>query len=179
MHPHWRGALVLAALFASTGAAPARGEEGCLDFKWEVSKERALFASTPTSLAAGTEVKSAPALAVDRAYSLKLAPQRQVAFAAGPGKSPGDRPAYAGLATLKVPSTATYRISIDMPFWIDVVARGTLLSPTDFQGQHTCAAPHKIVEFTLQAGSPLVLQLSGGNQDGVVLTVTAAPPRKL
>ena len=178
MQANWPG-IVLMGVVALSAVSAARADEGCLDFKWDVAKERALFAGTHTSLAAGTDLKSAPAVLPERAYALKLAPQPQVTFAAVPGRNPGGNPTFAGLVTLKVPQTGDYRISIDLPFWIDVVSGGKLLSPRDFQGQHSCSAPHKIVEFELTAASELVLQFSNGAADNVIVAVTAAPQRKL
>jgi hypothetical protein len=160
-------------------AMPASADDSCVDFKWDVSKERALFAQTPVGLTAGKDPRSAPAAVAGRLYSLHLTGQDQVAFAVAPGKKAPTAPAYAGLATVKVPAAGSYRISIDLPLWIDVVSKGALLQPTDFQGQHGCNAPHKIVEFALSGAEPLVLQLSNGAADTVRLTITPAPQRKL
>jgi len=63
-----------------------------------------------------------------------------------------------------------------MPFWIDVVSNGALVAATDFQGQHGCAPPHKIVQFDLKGSRPFILQLSNAAPESVRLTVT--PPRR-
>jgi hypothetical protein len=70
-------------------------------------------------------------------------------------------------------------VAVDMPFWIDVVSSGALVSAKDFQGQHGCSAPHKIVEFELIGTRPFFLQLSNAAADSVRLTITATPARKL
>jgi hypothetical protein len=62
-------------------------DEGCVDFKWDVTQERGLFAGTATPLSAGADPKSAPVMQLNRLYALKLMPQDQVTFAATPGKS--------------------------------------------------------------------------------------------
>jgi hypothetical protein len=160
-------------------ALPARADEACLDFKWDVSKERALFAETPSSLAAGKDPKSAPVVVPNRLYALRLMPQDQVAFAVSPSRKMATPPPYAGLVTLKVAAPGSYRIAVDLPFWIDVVSNGTLLQPTDFQGQHSCSAPHKIVEFELVGAQPFVLQFSNAAKDTVLIAVTRTPPRTL
>jgi hypothetical protein len=67
---------------------------------------------------------------------------------------------------------------MDLPSWIDVVVDGALVKAADFQGQHECAAPHKIVEFDLAGTRPMLLQLSNAGKDKILLTVTPAPPRK-
>jgi hypothetical protein len=169
----------LCALLLGGAALPALADEGCLDFKWDVSKERALFAGPPSSLTAGKDPKSAPVVVPNRLYALRLTPQDQVAFAVAPTRKTATPPAYAGLATLKIDAPGSYRIAVDLPFWIDVVSHGALLQPTDFQGQHSCSAPHKIVEFELLGSQPFVLQLSNAAKDSVLITVTRTPPRTL
>ena len=55
-------ALLLALAFA-LAATRRSADDGCIDFKWDVRKERALFAGTPAALNAGTrcEVRARPA----------------------------------------------------------------------------------------------------------------------
>jgi hypothetical protein len=169
----------LIALILAGAALPALADEGCLDFKWDVSKERALFAGTPSSLAAGKDSKSAPVVVPNRLYALRLLPQEQVAFAVSSSRKMATPSVYGGLATLKIAAPGSYRIAVDLPFWIDVVSNGTLKQPTDFQGQHSCSAPHKIVEFELAGAQPFVLQFSNAAQDSVLIAVTRTPPRTL
>ncbi len=79
---------------------------------------------------------------------------------------------------MKIAVAGDYRIAIDLPLWIDVVSRGVLVPAKDFEGQHACTAPHKIVEFELTAGQALVLQFSNARSASMLLTVTASPLRK-
>jgi hypothetical protein len=169
---------MLLALLLGTLSATAWAED-CVDFKWDVTQERALFATPATPLSAGMEAKSAPTVLLNHLYALKLMPQDQVTFAAMPGKKTPKAGANAGIVTFKLPASGSYRIAIDMPFWIDVVSNGALVAAKDFQGQHGCSAPHKIVEFDLAGTRPLFLQLSDAAPDSVRLTITAAPARKL
>jgi hypothetical protein len=115
----------------------------------------------------------------NRLYQLQLIPQARVRFAARPGKQTPPGGAYAGLARLKIPESDSYRIAIDAQFWIDVVSKGSLLAANDFQGQHGCSAPHKIVEFYLAGTQPFILQLSSATTDRIRLTITPTPARKL
>jgi len=86
--------------------------------------------------------------------------------------------AYAGIAVVTVPAPGSYRLAVDIPFWIDVVSEGALVKAKDFQGQQGCSAPHKIVEFELAGAQPFVVQLSGATADSVRLTITPSPMRK-
>jgi hypothetical protein len=169
--------MVLATAFAA--AAPALSDESCVDFKWDVARERALFAGAATSLAAAADPKSAPVLLLNHLYELKLSKQEQVSFAVTPGKKSPRAGSYGGLVTFKIPASGSYRVAIDMPFWIDVVSNGALVAANDFQGQHGCSSPHKIVQFDLLGTRPFFLQLSNAAPDSVRLTVTATPARKL
>jgi hypothetical protein len=110
-------------------------------------------------------------------YALQLAPQAAVSFAAAPGKKSAPDGAYAGLAVLQLETAGDYRVSVDAPVWIDVAADGKLAAVEDYQGLHSCDAPHKIVEFNLAGASRFVLQLSGAPKAAIRLTVTQAPPR--
>jgi hypothetical protein len=154
-------------------AAPAAAAaDPCLGFKWDVSRERALFATAGASLPAGKDLASAPGVVPNHLYRIMLLPASQVVFAATPGKTaPGDG-TYAGVFTLTVPAAGKYRVAIDSGFWIDIAANGRLVPPSDYEGQHDCRAPRKIVEFVLDAKASWVLQLSGASQAAVRLTVT-------
>ena len=169
--------LFLAAAVGVSGATFA--DDTCVDFKWDVTQERGLFAGTATPLSAGADAKSAPVMLLNRLYVLKLMPQDQVSFAATPGKKTPSAGSNAGVFTFRLPMSGSYRVAIDMPFWIDVVSNGALVAAKDFQGQHGCGAPHKIVEFELVGTRPFYLQLSNAAADSVRLTITAAPARKL
>jgi hypothetical protein len=170
-------AIFLAVVLGASGKTFA--DESCVDFKWDVTPERGLFAGTVTPLSAGADSKSAPVMQLNRLYALKLMPQDQVAFAAAPGKKTPSAGSNAGVFTFNLPMSGSYRVAIDMPFWIDVVSHGALVAAKDFQGQHGCSAPHKIVEFELVGTHPFFLQLSNAAADSVRLTITATPARKL
>jgi hypothetical protein len=172
----WVIVLVLA---LAVSAAPGHADESCVDFKWDVTQERALFAAPPTELVAGKDLAAAPKLAPNRLYKLKLAAQDQVKFSVPPGKQAAGGATFAGVATLKIPSPGSYRISLDMPVWIDVAANGMLIAAKDFEGQHSCRAPHKIVEFELAGTQSFVLQFSDSQNDAVSMTVTVSPQRKM
>jgi hypothetical protein len=154
----------------------AQAQDACTDFKWDVSKERALFAGPPTVMTAGTDVKSAPVVLPNQLYQLTLAPQSGVRFSVSQGKKSSDD-AHAGLAILRINAEGTYRIALDLPVWVDVVTTDTVLQPTDFQGQHGCTAPRKIVEFDLKGTKPFLLQFSGASINQLLVTVTPAPLR--
>jgi hypothetical protein len=167
-------------LIATSGGyvTAAFAADPCSGFKWDVSKELALFGGQGVALSAGKNVASAPALGTDRLYQLTLPPQSEVAFALAPGRMKSNDGVYAGLATLKLDAPGNYRISVDASLWIDVVGKGQLAAMTDFQGQQSCDAPHKIVEFDLNGAKEFMLQLSGSANATVRLTVTKTTPPK-
>ena len=166
--------VLLTVAFGAAGSAHA--EEPCVDFKWDVTQERALFAGSAAPLQAGSDAKSAPTIQLNHLYAVKLLPQDQVVLAVAAGKKPPVS-GMAGMLSFNVPASGSYRVALDMPVWIDIAANGALVRAKDFQGQHACGAPHKIVEFDLIGTRPFFLQLSGAT-DSVRLTVTVAPARK-
>jgi hypothetical protein len=157
---------------------PALADDACAGFKWDVSKERALFAESAVQLAAGKDRMTAPVVVPNRLYQLRLTAQDHVAFVTPPAKKMLTDGAYAGIAVFKIPASGSYRIAVDIPFWIDVVSNGALIAAKDFQGQHGCSAPHKIVEFELAGAEPFVVQFSGATADSVRLTITPSPTQK-
>jgi hypothetical protein len=168
-----RAFISIAILFAS---AAAHAQDECTDFRWDVSRERALFAGPPTVMKAGTDVSSAPIVLPNRLYQLTLAPQSGVTFSVRQGKKTTDE-VHAGLAILRINADGNYRVAVDLPVWIDVVTTDSVLQPTDFQGQHGCTAPRKIVEFDLKGTKPFLLQFSGASIDQLLVTVTPVPVR--
>lgn len=173
----WLAGILLAA--CSSTALAAGASDPCTHFAWNVTRELRLFASTPARWTAGKTAAAAPHLRPGKLYELSLSPQDQVHFALSPGKKALADGAYAGLADLRVPAAGLYRISLDTPFWIDVVADGKLLAAQNFTGNHQCRRPRslrKLVEFQLPAGKVLV-QLSGGPWKQVRVAVTPSPPK--
>lgn len=167
-------------LLAFAAVTLAEADDACTDFKWDVSKERALFAiGAATAVRAGTDARTAPTLVPDRLYSVQLAPQASVKFLLEPGRTSHADTDHGGIAALKLPAGGAYRIAMDIPLWIDVATNAALVPAKDFQGQRDCAAPHKIVEFELSNSQTLTLQVSSSAADSVRLTITASPPRKL
>jgi hypothetical protein len=170
--------IVLAAVMG-TAAFSAYADDACVDFKWDTVNEHALFAGRADPVTLGADLKSAPMIVANHLYELQLVPQERVTFAVAPGKRNATLNANAGLATFTIPSGGSYRVSVDAPFWIDVVSNGALVAAKDFQGQHGCPAPHKIIEFDLLGTRPFILQLSNATAGSVRLTVTPTPARKL
>ncbi len=160
---------------ALRGAALACRAEGCIDFRWDVTRERALFAQPPATLAAGRQSSSAPALSLDRPYELQLFPQSEVAFAAPPGKSTYGEQVYAGLALVAITQPGIYRVAIDMPVWVDLAVDNQLVRAFDYQGQTHCEPPHKILAYELKRPGRFVLQFSGEIAQRLRVTVTRSP----
>ncbi|HVO46494.1 MAG TPA: hypothetical protein VMT29_09180 [Steroidobacteraceae bacterium] len=163
-------------------AAPARSADPlqsagpCGGFTWNVSHELALFAAAPTPGKAGSDVSQAPVLQTDRLYELSLTAQEKVHYAVPPGKKALADGATGGLIRFRVESAGPFRIALDRPFWVDVVAAGKLIAARDFQGRPGCEAPHKIVEFILPAHQDLVLQFSHAVNSRVRVSITASTP---
>ena len=167
-----RSLCIVATALSALSAAPARADDPCSGFTWNVAHERALFASAAQALSAGRDAATAPAIEIDRLYDLALAPNEQVQLPAPNRKAHGT--GAAGLVRLQIAKPGSYRISVGSQMWVDLASGSMLIGSSDFAGQHGCEAPHKIVQYDLQPGT-FVLQLSGGSGDRVRVAVTRAP----
>jgi hypothetical protein len=176
-----RKSLLVTLLISGTAATPASSwaarsdDDPCGEFSWNVTHERALFTETAKSEKAGGEKGTAPLIAPDHLYNLTLTHQSQVHFPVPPGKKPSSEDAFGGLARLRLKAAGLYRISVDRPFWVDVVAGDELIHSVDFQGAAGCTAPHKVVQFMLPASRELVLQISGLPVEHAYVTITTTP----
>jgi len=154
-------------------AAPPAGS--CDSYTWDVSKERALFATTPTVVVASTEMKGAPRLRVGQLYELHLSPSPQI------GRLPGDAPRpvkYAGLASVQIATSGTYHIALDNNAWVGTVSGIAANIPKGFQGAVACTAPRKLVDFDLSAGQIYTVQISVSPTAAMRLSITPIAPGK-
>jgi hypothetical protein len=174
------GLASIARVIALLAATAAHAQDPCAAFTWDVSRERAVFASTATTVTAARSSATAPTLELETLYALRLSPQTEVSFDLPPGsrKTPTGS-VYAGFARVRTTVAGNYRISADQPVYVDVIAGGSAIRSKDFQGRAGCSAPHKVVEFDLPADTVLTLQASGAPSATTRLALTrsaAAPP---
>lgn len=156
-------------------ATPGAADDECGKFSWPVAHERRLFAETAKTVAGGPDADSAPAIKLNRAYDVILMPEDVVRFAAPRGQELLSTSGYGGLLKFSVPRAGLYRVSLDLPFWVDVIARDGPIKSGDSQEQEDCNAPHTVIEYQLPGRTTLILQLSGNSNTRVRLTVTATP----
>lgn len=165
--------LTLLALALSAGAArPVRAEsDPCNGYKWDLSRERALFGTAAQEAPAGKDRATATVVVPNRLYELTLTPVVQVSFPVTPGKTPPSG-SYAGIVSLSLPGPGKYRIAADLPLWIDVTAGSALVPAVDYEGLHGCSAPRKVVVFDLAGKSDWLMQISAADRALVRLTLT-------
>ncbi|HEY3851607.1 MAG TPA: hypothetical protein VGL87_11580 [Steroidobacteraceae bacterium] len=167
-------ALIAAAPLSAFAQQNSVAADPCARYKWDVTRERALFAAPASSITAAQDGRAPPRIATNRAYRVKLAPAAQVLFPTSPGKASPPEGNYSGVLAFDAPVTGNYRVAVDLPMWIDVVADARLLPASDYEGQHGCDAPRKIVQFALEAKKPLILQLSGASEAAVRVVIVRA-----
>jgi hypothetical protein len=167
----------LAALAASLMVGGgSHAADACSAYKWDVSNEVRLFATTPLGATAGADLDGTQAIETGRLYEINLHPQQAVRFAAPPSKRMLADGAFAGLVKFTVPARGPYRVAVNAGSWLDVVHQGRLLDALDFNGSRECAGPRKIVVYDLPAGTELVLQLSAVTGSTVRLAITPVVP---
>jgi hypothetical protein len=164
--------LAVALLLLGRAQSSRAQTDPCSGYKWDVTAERALFAASAKSVAAGKDRASAAHAVANQLFTVTLHPLSEVSFPVTPGRTPTSG-SFAGLIALTVPAPGKYRISVDAPLWIDV-AGGAILAPVlDYEGLHECSAPRKVVVFDLQGGPDWTLELSAADRAAVRLAVTA------
>jgi len=173
-------AAIHAAPVTATNAAPGTAPgsalpAGCDTFSWNVSAELALFTQQGTAIAAGADAKQAPTIQAGHLYAVGLVDEAKVHFAHAPGKTRLADGAHGGLLAIRLTGAGKYRVTIDKPSWIDITDADALVNSNQFQGRSTCPLIHKSVEYTLPAGKPLLIQLSGETEATVRLAVTPVP----
>lgn len=151
-------------LMIATLSSAAVADDGCEGYEFDVGHEIEQLQQTPAEISAGTTAGGGlPALEVNRAHRLRLAPQGAVRFALAPERRTLDEGAMAGMIAFSVPLTGTWRVALSDASWVDVVAQdGRPVESRRFAGRAACVALRKVVEFPLLAGAQYVLQLSGG-----------------
>jgi hypothetical protein len=174
--------LLLAGVFLDAWGLPATVDQPpgaadtdpCTRFTWDVSRERAALPQTARTVGAAVKPGvDVPQIEPGTLYEVKLADQGTVAFLAKPGKPAREHGASAGLVRFRVATAGRYRVSISSSHWIDILDGTQLLRSSDFQGQHGCQRPHKIVEYDLPTGRDLTLQFSGSTDAQVLVVITA------
>ena len=167
--------LMLAAMPLCSPAQAPSANDACLGFKWDISQERALFRSAPRAVEAGTSRVAAPGLEARHLYEVRLAPAEGVSFPVAPGKASPAQNTYAGIIALDLRAAGNYRVAVDTPLWIDIAAHGRLVPASDYEGQRSCSAPRKIVQFALAGSRHWIVQLSGSSVPIVRLAITPVP----
>lgn len=163
--------LALAALTSNALAA----DDPCQAFKWDLSRERALFAAPAAAPIDGNAMPPA-AFVVDQAVDIRLRPQASLKLPVPSAKPMLTDGAWAGFATFTVPRPGLYRIALDSHLWIDVLDGTLALTSVDFGGPGSkCPAPQKVVIYDLPAGKLLTLQISDATEPRARVIVTRVP----
>jgi molybdate transport system substrate-binding protein len=165
-------------IFAKAGFKPLAVRtamaSGCSRFAFDLSRELTLLRGTATTVAAGKSSDDAAVLEPGKAYRVALADQGTVRFAATPGRPTAAAGAHAGVLRLASLTSGTVRVTLNQPAWIDLVSGKKVLDASRHTGSHDCRFIRKSVEFAVERGVPLALQLSGSAADAVTLAITGS-----
>jgi hypothetical protein len=149
--------LILLALLI---AAPTLAQEpvGCDKFKWPLDKERATLTGTDLpKVVSGSEVK----WPLPFATVVALVPLADAKLPVAPERKPKSQDLFGGFIQIAAPVKAgTYRITLSLLGWIDVVQDSQRVRSTAATGATGCEGVRKSVKFDL-AASPFTVQLSG------------------
>lgn len=152
--------------------SPSTGANACSGFQFDVTKELQLFAATPRNIAAATARETAPAVERNQLYEAALADQAKTKFAIAPDKATVNDGSYAGLIAVAPGPATTMRVTANQPVWIDVLDGDRVIESTRHTGSHGCPLIRKTVEFSVRPDRPLLIQLSGGTEKSIRISVT-------
>lgn len=160
-------------------ADPRRPSLACRVGERNMDTEIRLFQGEARAVtAAKSSHAPQPQLEPGTLWGLALVPQQQLEPAAPPSRSLLADGAWGGLAQFRVAQAGRHRITIDGPFWVDVIQHGKPLTTVDFGGRQDCPLFRKSVEYDLPANETLTLQLIGAGRNRVrvsIVPVTASP----
>ena len=164
-------ALALAALVWL--GSPTFAADDCRGFEWDMTRELELVRAEASAVAALSAVVSdAPSVPLDRRLDVALRPAKQVKLEVPPRREPA-ADTHAGLVRIRIPRTASYRVSASQRLWIEVVGPAGAVASTKFTMSGACDALRKSVVFPLQGETDYWIQLSGSPAAEATLVVTA------
>lgn len=169
-------AAVLAGVLLAMPALPAEASDPCQTAGWDMREELNTFRGSSIAIEAGESTPSAPVIITGRLYRVTLGLQTNVQFERAPAKPPQGTQTHAGVLRLNVPREGVYRITVDSPIWIDLLAQSAPLQTTRFSGWHGCASFRKSLEYALKPGDAITLQLNHSAQGTVRVLITPLPP---
>lgn len=134
------------------------------------------------SWAAPVALKSAPAdydvpvaqLMLGQAATVALHPVEETTFLVEPERFP-DPGVQAGLVGFTAPVEGTYRVSLGMGAWVDLVNGDELVPSAAFGHGPGCEGVRKVVEFPLQPGD-YAIQISGNPEPTIGVMVHRLSP---
>jgi hypothetical protein len=156
------------------GAAKSDAASGSCDaYEWDMNREMFLMNTAPIAVAA-LKARAADArfTPLDRRLLVHLHPTGEVALLAPPGRAHDAATSHAGLLSLYVPRSGTYRISSDQRLWIDVVGPDGVVKSSRFAMQTGCAKLVKSVAFRLDPEIGYWIQLTGSPVREPMLLIT-------
>lgn len=166
------GPLLCAGLLMAA-ESQAASDGSCNSYTWDVGKERALFATLPAVVLASQEMTYAPRIQLGQLYQVQLTAKKQV------GRLPNDpaRPmTYGGIASIKIPSSGTYRLVMDNNACVGMTSGISAEVPTAWQAALSCRTPSKLVEFRLEAGKTYSVLISVAPEATMRFAITPSPP---
>lgn len=158
----------LAVAILLLGLAPACAAEpaGCENFKWPVTRERALLTTSDLpNLKSGVDTPTLPPFAAK--LSLHPAADAGLPKPSDRTRKPGT---FAGFLRLGQIPGGTYTVSVSDYAWVDILQNGSSLKPMDISEASGCDGIQRVLKFSLAAGAATV-QVSSVATDAIKLAV--------
>ncbi|WP_298091581.1 homogentisate 1,2-dioxygenase [uncultured Sphingomonas sp.] len=157
-----------AALAAAQAAAPAPCPTSPAPLPAMLSGWRQ---SAPVAAAQNTRGVSRAMLPIGTSVRAALHPFAELAFTVPPPPKASSPAAQGGLFAFSITRPGRYRVALDAPAWVDVVAAGRAATAVAHGHGPACSGIRKMVDFDLRAGRYL-LQVAGHEGSSLTLMVT-------
>jgi hypothetical protein len=151
--------------------APAlAADDGCQKFAWSVASEQAWFAAPDKLVVA---VGDALAAVPKAAFTVKLQPAGEAAFALPPERKPRSDRWFGGVLRLPaIDRVGIYQVTLSEDAWIDMVQDGRYARSVGSSGRSDCTGIKKSVRIELNSAS-VVFQLSGVASESIIVSISA------
>jgi hypothetical protein len=147
----------------------------CTNYRWDVSRELALFESPADTVTASAAAPDAPPIAFGKRQTVTLVPHAEAIFDVAPEKDRGGRDKFSGHVRIAIPTPGLYRVVASNGVWIDAIAGGAIVKSAGFEMQTQCPTVFKVVAYEFSQVGDILLQLNGSKTPAVDIVVISAP----
>ena len=165
-----KSVLIAIAICSMASAALAQEPVGCDKFKWPLDKERATLNGTDLPKIASGNRAPWPLPWASIVTLMRFADAK---LPMAPERAPKSPTSFAGFVEVAAPPhPGTYKITLSLEGWIEVVQNAHFVKSSAFSGAQGCEGVRKSVKFDLTA-APFTIELSSVPADTIRMAISS------